>query len=253
MNCETARNLLGKADREAEQHLRTCPDCRAWHLWTRELASEQPRPEEQDAWVRLVVSDLAPAAPSRSRGFYTAVLLAAAAVVIAGGVRLLGTRGWAGSGLTLRLYLAFGLLTGLGVTAALLTRLMIPGELLRLRPPAAVGALIALVLGAGALYPVLMYPGFGHAVAACLTIGFAHSIPTAAVAVWVLRRGFVLSRAQTCAIAGQFAGLTGLGVLFIFCPHLDAGHFLLAHAGMMIACTLVGALTAFVLERRRPA
>ena len=246
MNCETARNRFNAHEREAEQHLRTCPDCRAWHLWTNELAAAQPSPEKQEAWVQATVSQLAPAAPSRSRGLYAAVLLAAAAVVVTAGVALLGTRGWAGSGLAVRFYLSTGLLTGLGLTSALLARLMIPGELLRARSVPAIVALIAFFVAAGALYPAAMYPGFAHAVAACLTIGFAHANPTAAVAAWALRRGFVLSIRRICAIAGLF----GLAVLFVFCPHLDTGHFLLAHAGMMIACTLVGTLVAFLLERR---
>ena len=131
----------------------------------------------------------------------------------------------------MRFYLSTGLLTGLGLTSALLARLMIPGELLRARSVPAIVALIAFFVAAGALYPAAMYPGFAHAVAACLTIGFAHANPTAAVAAWALRRGFVLSIRRICAIAGLF----GLAVLFVFCPHLDTGHFLLAHAGMMIA------------------
>ena len=155
--------------------------------------------------------------------------------------------------MAVRLYLTTGLLTGLGLTSALLARLMIPGELLRARPVPAVLGLIAFFTAAGTLYPLSMYPGFAHAVAACLTIGSAHAIPAAAVAVWVLRRGFVLSRMHTWLVAGLFSGLTGLAVLFLFCPHLDAGHFLLAHAGMMIICTLLGGLTAFLLDRRRPA
>ena len=40
------------------------------------------------------------------------------------------------------------------------------------------------------------------------------------------------------ALAG---GLTGMAVLYVFCPHRDLWHFLLGHAPVPLAATALGA------------
>jgi hypothetical protein len=56
----------------------------------------------------------------------------------------------------------------------------------------------------------------------------------------LLRRGFVVSRTAAAAVAGLIGGLTGFVVLFVFCPHHDAGHYVLAHVGAVVIAMAAG-------------
>jgi hypothetical protein len=244
MTCrDIAKLLAGPAPlpAAAAEHLRTCERCR--------LLAGSPAPYSEpvsiDAaleqrLIAVVTSGLAAVRPLSSPLLYTAALLAVAAVVIAAGVAVLGVRGWLTTSIIQKLYFVTLLTAGIAAGAVTLSQLMFPGALPRVRAWVLGAVAIAAVLGGGALYPLLRYDHFARAVATCFSIGMAHAAVLCTAAVFILRRGLVLSRRAAAGLAGLLGGLTGLFVLFVFCPHLDAGHYLLAHATVVIACAALG-------------
>ena len=253
MTCRDIARLLAESaplPAAAAEHLRTCERCR--------LLVGSPAPysgpasidaELEKRLVALVTSDLAAVRPLFSPWVYTAALLAVAAVVVAAGVARLGVRGWLTTSIFQKLYFVTLLTAGIAACAATLSQLMFPGALPRVRAWVLGALAIAAVLGGGALYPLLGYDHFGRAVAACFSIGMAHAAVLSIATSFILRRGLMLSRRAAAGLAGILGGLTGLCVLFVFCPHLDAGHYLLAHATVVIACAALGPAIVAVMDR----
>ena len=101
-------------------------------------------------------------------------------------------------------------------------------------------ALVCGVVGA-ALYPPASYDHFARAVAACFLIGLAQATVVCSPAFFVLRRGAPVSPQWMGATVVLVGGLTGMIVLYVFCPHRDLGHVLLGHAPMPAAVTAIGA------------
>ena len=244
MTCRDIATLLAESSpfpADAAAHLRTCERCR--------LLVGSPAPYSgpvsisaglEHRLIAVVTNDLVAVRPLSSPRVYTTALIALAALVIAAGVAVLGVRGWLTTSISQKLYFVTLLTAGIAACAVTLSRLMFPGALPRVRPWVLGALAIAAVLGGGALYPLLHYDHFGRAVATCFTIGMAHAAILCTAAVFILRRGLVLSRRAAAGLAGLLGGLTGLFVLFVFCPHLDAGHYLLAHATVVIACAALG-------------
>ena len=244
MTCRDIATLLaGQAPLPAAavEHIRACERCR--------LLAGSPAPysgptsidaELEKRLVALVTNNLVAARPLSSPRVYAAALLAVAAVVVAAGVALLGVRGWRATSIFQKLYFVIFLTTGMVASAVTLSQRMFPGALPRVRAWVLGTLAIVAALCAGSLYPVLRYDHFARAVATCFTIGMAHAAVLCTAAAFILRRGLVLSRGAAASLAGLLGGLTGLFVLFVFCPHLDAGHYLLAHATVVIACAALG-------------
>jgi hypothetical protein len=246
MNCDSVMRMVRDGDRplpmEALEHLQSCAECSVTALFARAVSPYTLSPDLIQRLSRSVVADLLPIRPLRSDWTHSSFIAAVAAMIIAAGVTVLGHHGWSMSDASQRLLVGPTIGLGLLVTSVLAVRLMTPGRHLRLRPEVALGVVMSLLMAYGALYPSAMYRQFGNAVAACFLIGLAHALPMFLVIVWILRRGYVTAQSWAAALAGQVAGLTGLAVLFIFCPHLDAGHYLAAHVGMSLTCIAVAPL-----------
>ena len=236
----------------AAEHLRTCERCR--------LLAKSPAPYSGPAsidaslekrLVAAVTSDLVAVRPLSSPLVYAAQLLAVAVVIIAAGVAVLGVRGWLATSIFQKLYFVGFLTAGMAAAAVMLSQLMFPGALPRVRTWILSALAIVAVILAGTLYPLARYDHFARGVATCFSIGIAHAAVLCTAAALILRRGLVLSRQAAAALSGLLGGLTGLFVLFIFCPHLDAGHYLLAHATVVIACAALGPAIVAVVDRYR--
>ena len=168
MTCRDIARLLAESaplPAAAAEHLRTCERCR--------LLVGSPAPysgpasldaELEKRLVALVTSDLAAVRPLSSPWVYTAALLAIAAVVVAAGVARLGVRGWLATSIFQKFYFVTLLTTGIAACAAMLSQLMFPGALPRVRAWVLGALAIAAALGAGTLYPLLRYDHFGRAV-----------------------------------------------------------------------------------------
>jgi len=253
MTCwDIARLLAGSAPlpAAAAEHLRICEQCR--------MLAGSPAPYSEPASIgaeleqRLIAAaagDLAAVRPLSSPRVYAGALLTVATVVIAAGVAVLGTRGWLATSIFQKLYFVVLLTAGMAVSAVSLSQFMFPGALPRVRTGVLGALALAAVLGGGALYPQLRYDHFGRAVATCFSIGTAHAAVLSMAAAFILRRGLVLSLRAAAGLTGLLGGLTGLGVLFVFCPHLDAGHYLLAHATAVIASAAIGPAALALWDR----
>jgi hypothetical protein len=255
MNCrDIARLLAGSAPfpAAAAEHLRTCERCRL--LVGSSVPYSGPVSIDtglEQRLIAVVTGDLVPVRPLSSPRVYTAALLTVALVVVTAGVAVLGVRGWLATSILQKLYFVTLLTAGIAVCAVSLSQLMFPGALPRVRAWVLGALALAAVLGGGALYPLLRYDHFGRAVATCFSIGMAHAAVLCTAAAFILRRGLVLSRRAAAGLTGLLGGLTGLFVLFVFCPHLDAGHYLLAHATVVIACTALGPVIVTAITPRR--
>jgi hypothetical protein len=74
----------------------------------------------------------------------------------------------------------------------------------------------------------------------CFRAGVVLSLPAAALAVILLRRGRILSRAAAGALAGLWAGLIGFVTLHFGCAMNAAPHAVLGHWAVPLAGVLVG-------------
>jgi len=257
MTCQDISKLLaGGVDlpQGAGEHLGVCPSCRRIvALFGRPDAGSELSAEAERRYVAAATAGLKPVSALGPPWQYAAVILAMVTIVAAVGIGVLGRTGWATSGTFQKMYFTAALAAAILVSAAILPRLMVPGSLQRV--PVwllALGSIAALAAGA-ILYPTAHYPDFGRAAAACFTIGAVHALAMGIACQMVLRRGFVVSRSAAAAAAGLTGGLTGLVVLFVFCPHHDAGHYLLGHLSALGFATLAGpaAVYAWDLARNR--
>jgi hypothetical protein len=85
----------------------------------------------------------------------------------------------------------------------------------------------------------------------CLVVGLVHAIPTAGLAAWLLRRGFLVEAVAGAAIAGAVGGLGGVTVLELHCANLEAPHVLLWHVGVVPVSAAAGALVGWAINARR--
>jgi Negative regulator of sigma F len=242
MNCDQVARLIDARTplpEQAREHLRNCPLCAY-------LAAIPQRGEElasgvEGRIVAAVTTGLKPVRPLAPAWLYTLAMMAAAAMVAAIGIRMLGSAGWGGDSVAQRSYFAAFLAAGIVVCALNISRLMVPGALLVL--PTRMTLLLAIsCLAAGALlYPASYYVHFWRAAAACLSIGLGYAIVACGLTFWIVRRGAFLSGPATISATTLLSALTGVLVLFVFCPHRDLGHFFFGHTTVAVAAAVLGA------------
>jgi hypothetical protein len=133
---------------------------------------------------------------------------------------------------------AVGLLLSLA-----LSREMAPGEKRYVSPTVAHSlVLVALFAAVGLAFPWRINEPFVAEGWKCFRAGFLISLPAAALAVLLLRRGAPLSPETVGAGAGLLAGLVGLLSLHFSCsiaaaPHIALGHVMVPVAGVLIGHT----------------
>jgi hypothetical protein len=252
MTCkDISRSLAGSADLPpgADEHLRVCPSCRRLvALFGRPNAESELSPGAERRYLAAVTADLKPVSVLGPPWRYAAIIVATAAIVVVAGIAVLGRTGWATSSAFQKVYFTTALAAAILVSTSVLSRLMVPGALQRV--PVwllTLGSIVALA-GGVILYPLAHYEHFGRAVAACFTIGTLHALAIGIACAVVLRRGFVVSRSTAATVAGLTGGLSGLVVLFVFCPHHDAGHYLLGHVSALVFATLFGPAMIYVWD-----
>jgi hypothetical protein len=120
---------------------------------------------------------------------------------------------------------------------------MIPGAKRTVnRPLLIAGAFLLLAFAVVLLFPVFSAPRFVPRGIPCLRLG-TMSAAIAGIAVWLLlRRGFLTTPVESCALAGTFAGLVGFAVLAVHCPIQQVPHILVWHLGAMAIAGCAGAL-----------
>ena len=244
MNCDQVCRLLiaGKPlPDEAREHLASCQICSC-------VAAYEPgdvkdplidaRVEQQI--IATITKNLRPVQVVLPLWCYVFLIMGATACVAAIGIKILGIAGWVADTSFQKTYFVICLTAAVVISASTLVRLVFPGALLLLSLPVVI--LLAIVPSAvGVLtYPLTYYSGFIRAVAACLFIGLGHAAVAAAFVLFILRRAVFAAQAHATAMTALVGGLTGLMVLFVFCPHRDLGHIGLAHATVPVVAAALG-------------
>ncbi len=181
-------------------------------------------------------SSLAPVKPLARPSFYVASLFAAFVLV---SVSLAGMLGFAGFHAlsTIDRIVIYGLL---GATA-FLSASAVAGEMTpqggrRLGGWALAASTILFVAVFAVLFRNKGFQGFVPQGIPCLRAGLITAVPEALLIFLIARRGF---SAGSVAI-GTLAGLTGLTMLELHCPNLNAVHVLAWHVGVLLISGIAG-------------
>lgn len=227
------------------KHLADCELCRqVWDFLTgREAPADIPSGLQEKITGSLTTS-LEPVKPLAAPWKLALGFFCIFALISFGFVAVSGIQGAIGMGV-----IPFTVVLGLTGVAALLvaitlSREMAPGSPRLVSPTVLFFGLLAVLFSAVALlFPWDQDPNFLAHTWHCFSHGLMVSIPVAALAVLLLRRGFVLSMEVAGAGAGMLSGLAGMKVLHIGCtmygaPHIAAAHFGLAATGALIGYCL---------------
>jgi hypothetical protein len=227
---------------QLRKHMENCEGCRM--LW--ELLSHQPCPRQVPQQVRSrieneVLGSLEPVAPLAGTGRLTlgfALIFGGWTVLFVG---LLASPAAPGvNSLPFAAVAAFASVVGLVVSLAL-SREMIPGEKRYVSPTVAHSLALLALFGVVALaFPWRINEPFLAEAWECFRAGFLISLPAAALAVLLLRRGAPLSPETVGAGSGLLAGLVGVLTLHFSCPIVAAPHIALGHVMVPVALVLIG-------------
>ena len=215
-------------------------------------AVQQPVLERIATSVRASLHPVRPA--PRTWVLTAGLLLLCAAVALAGAARA-GFSGFEALGIGERVII-LSMLSMLSMLAWIASRELvshwIPGSRHYLAPDALVALVSATLFFAFALlfddYHTTRFLSGGIV---CLSVGVLHAIPAACLAAWFLRRGFAVEPVAAGAIAGTFGGLSGVTMLELHCPNLEAPHVLFWHVAVVPASAALGALVGWAVSARR--
>lgn len=241
---------------EVAAHIAGCERCRQLADAIGETQrTAPPSPESLTRIENRILADLKPVKPLAPTSVLFFALMFFLVVVAAIGSAALGTSGWR----VLSALQRIAVFTALAATAGLLAfsavRQIVPGSRLLLSPYWPEIAVLGVMTGIlAALFHPREESAFVSRGLKCLGIGLEYAIPTALLAWLLLRRGAVLNPVLTGATAGILAGLSGLTVLEIHCPNLNAYHILAWHIGSVLASVLggvaIGLMVAYSGGRR---
>jgi hypothetical protein len=108
---------------------------------------------------------------------------------------------------------------------------------------------LGLLTAMGVLFPWSAAPQFVAQGWPCLLGGVSVAVPAAALLWLVVRRGAPLSMRTMGATLGATAGLLGVTVLQVKCPHQEALHLLVWHGSVLVIATGVGVLAGWLAEQ----
>lgn len=169
--------------------------------------------------------------------------------VVAVGALLLGMNGWGTLSLAQRIVLFVTLSVSAFLLAISMVRQMVPGSKHMIAPAVVIVSIpVGLMIVIEALFRSQQEPAFFSAGIMCMKNGLTYSIPAGFLLWLVLRRGAILYPKLAGAIAGGLAGLTGLSVLEVNCPNLNAFHILVWHMGIVVIGSVGGGLLGGAVE-----
>jgi hypothetical protein len=245
VTCRELIHLLSEGlplSQEANEHIRQCSNCRALS----EIVGDASKNLDPQALQRVEATLLPSLRPVRPLPSDTVLIFSLFALFI--GFSILAALPVGLGGLhTLSLqqkvldYSAIALCAL--CLAYVVVKYMIPGS--RKRFGAAAGILFTvlfLFLLTTILFPDMKTDHFvGHGIY-CLRFGCLCAAGAGLLTWLVVRRGLSTSPVAAGATCGFFAGLTGVAVLALHCPVLEAPHILVWHFGAMMLAGLSGAL-----------
>jgi hypothetical protein len=107
---------------------------------------------------------------------------------------------------------------------------------------------LGLLTAMGVLFPWGAAPRFVAQGWPCLLGGVSVAVPAAALLWLVVRRGAPLSMSSMGATLGATAGLLGVTVLQVKCPHQEALHLLVWHGSVLVIATGAGVLAGWLAQ-----
>jgi hypothetical protein len=244
VNCSQFAKLLAAGTAlqgEGMDHLRACPTCSELAGigdWMEGPASD---PAVESRIIGAITTGLRPVDPLAPAWQYVLATLGLLVTVAAAGILVLGSAGWAADSILQRVYFAACLGGGILASAAAIAQLMIPGAFLLLTPARTIALGIVCTAAGALLYPAIHYDHFVRAIAVCIFIGLGHAAVACSLTLLVVRRGVFVSRLDMISMVALAGGLTGMAVLYVFCPHRDLGHVLLGHTPVPVAALAIGA------------
>ena len=259
MTCHEVERLIiayaqgGAIPPEAAAHIAGCKSCTSLAM---AFAPTDPPPAPSSEQLQQIksgiVATLKPVQPLAPTRVFVSALILIAVFAAAAGVLELGTAGWHALSPLQATAVFTALAVSLFVLSFSLARQIIPGSRLLLPPHLSVLGFVAIV-GAifGTMYQAHSEPAFISTGLMCLRIGLECAVPVAALCWLVLRRGAILNPKALGLLIGALAGLSGLLLLEIFCPNLNAYHVLAWHLGVVLASTLGGMAAGFIVEHFR--
>jgi hypothetical protein len=209
-------------------------------------ASPDVDPALLDRISQSMGTSLRPVRPLPSPAALTAALMAVCVAVAAVGATLLGLHGIQSMGLH-RIAVIFPvLLILIGLAADVCVGQMIPGSRHLLTPQVLLGSgCLALTAIFALLFTDYGTDRFVSQGMACLKAGLLHAIPTAALAWWILHRGFAVNSLAAGVAVGTLAGLAGVGMLELHCPLFEAPHIMVWHTAVLALSGAAGGLFAW--------
>ena len=239
---------------DVELHLQACPRCRALYTW---MAAKPPLAQVPPALAARITHSLAaslePVQLLSPVSVSVLQILAVFGVFALTLVLLMGTAG--ASRMTIVEFVAMAALlaTGVCLFAVSLAWQMRPGSYRRVSTTALLGAFgVGLLIGMALLFPWQSSPAFALEGWPCLLGGLGMAVPGALLLWLVVRRGAPLSVTAMGATLGATAGLLSVTVLQFRCPHQEASHLLVWHAGVLALTTASGILLVFRGQSTKP-
>ena len=176
------------------------------------------------------------------------LLLICAAVALAGAVRG-GLFGFKAMGVAARISVLCTLAALAWLIAKELVSQWIPGSRRYLAPQSLVALASAVLLVVfGLEFSDYRVEHFVSAGIICLGAGVAHAIVAACLVAWFLRRGCALNLIAAGAVAGALGGISGVAMLELHCPNLEAAHVLVWHVAVVPVSAVTGALIGWVVR-----
>jgi len=195
-----------------------------------------------------ILNDLRPVRPLPSSWILTLLFAGTFAALAAGSGALLGPHGfYALNGLERAAI--YPTLIALALVAAMAcSRQMRPAGGARRGGVALLLVLACFPAVASALFRGYSTVDFVPGGIPCLRAGLLVALPTAILVTWILRRGFVLDWSAAGLAGGILSGLTGLGMLEVHCPNLEAIHILLWHLGVVAFSAALGCAVGWIVD-----
>jgi len=236
---------------EARQHLDQCPRCRTLYTWMMEDSlTVRISPALHQRIARPLLTSLRPVKPLPALRASITQIIVLFVVFSSALVTVMGTAGIARASLLQVVGIGVLIATGVYLFSVMLARQMRPGSY---QPVPAHTVLAAFGLGLltamGVLFPWGAAPRFVAQGWPCLLGGMSVAIPAAALLWLIVRRGAPLSMRTMGATLGATAGLLGVTVLQVKCPHQEALHLLVWHGSVLVIVTGAGWLAGWLAQR----
>lgn len=236
---------------ENMHHLDQCPHCRALFTWMTEGSSVVPiSPAELERIARPLLTSLRPVKLLPSPRVLITQIIVIFTVFSTALVAVMGTAGIARASALQVVGIGALVAAGVYLFSAMLARQMRPGSYQAVPAHTVLATFgLGLLTAMGVLFPWGEPPRFAAQGLPCLLGGVGIAVPAAALLWLIVRRGAVLSVITLGATLGATAGLLGVTVLQVKCPHQEALHLLVWHGSVLLIATGVGALAGWLVRK----